>query len=421
MRVRGTTGVQFTLKRDASDGGPSTTRSIADADSATGNGTYTFTGLPAGAYTINPTVGAGKELWKTKSVPSAMRASVQGNQEARALLVVRPKQGLGEYQARFTRAVWIYNLTTTTDTDVYVEEYDGIHVQTTTKYVYLKGTKPTREVWNGPAWNGIVSMEPKPFDRYRDASDVVSQPTLLVPWTGKNEANGGWKTFAGLPTGLHSLPSQQPTPDPAPPAMLELFGDLGTRTQQCIGGATPGGSCGTFAWLDHRPAQLGKADSTVAWHSEDGECYLQSSVSGYPISRRLQNGSGHSQRCSRDLKYRNPKTGSTTLIKNFLPKKDGSGGSTMVLSMTQTTICLDCPVYVPPAQGTAGYPDPSATGANPSVGSSNNPPPRTSAPPPTIKYTPPPPKPTPLVPNPPASSPVSLPAAAGVPSIGSGA
>ena len=108
-------------------------------------------------------------------------------------------------------------------TDVYEEPIDqipGAKIVTETHYTYLRGTSPDRQVWPGPAWHGIVSMEPKPFDRYRDDSDVVSQPTMLVAWAPKKAANDGVMTFSALPSGLHSLPSQQPKPNPLPAGEL---------------------------------------------------------------------------------------------------------------------------------------------------------------------------------------------------------
>lgn len=426
VATRGTTGVTFTLQRETTTGGPATTRSSADADTVAGDGVHTFTGLPAGTYKITVNAGNGRELWRTKTIPSALKAGVQANQEARALIMVRPRQGLGQYGMRFTRAVWIYRLRTFEDTEVYDEtdpEY-GITVRTTTHYTYLTAEDPERQVWNGPAWTGIASMEAKPFDRYRDATDTVAQPTELVQWAPVNDPNGGWYRFGQLPTGLHSVPEQQPTPSPLPPLPLgDLFGSFGTRTHTCVANATPGGSCGTnrYAWLDHRPGKLGDADSSVAWHSEDGECYIESSVAGYPIARRLQNGGGHAERCSQDLIYVNSLTGKRTVVEDFLPDKQGNGGGTMVLSMWQETECLNCPEPVAPSTGTVGAPEPSSTGSNPSVGSRTSPKgPRTSAAPPKVTVQPPTPPPTPTNPNPPKPARVSLPAATAVPMANSG-
>ncbi|MCB0878813.1 MAG: hypothetical protein KDC46_07515 [Thermoleophilia bacterium] len=405
--LRGTNSVTFTLKRDASDGGPATVRTSADADSAAANGTFEFTGLPAGSYTLTVNPGKGRELWKTKTVPSALRTSVQANQAARALIVLRPVQGEGEYKVKVTKAVWIYRLKTFEDTDVYTESAGGYTVQTTTHYLYMRATKPERKVWNGPAWTGIVSMEPKPFDRYRANGTTVTQPTLVLPWVGSGTNNQpAVYTFADLPTGLHSLPTQQPTPDPAGD-LTDFFGDLGKRTVHCTGG-TPGGACGNFAWLDSSSTP----DSWVSWHSEDGECYIESSVPQYPIVRKLQNApGGHADRCSRDLIYINQKTGKKTVVENFLPRKDGTGGSTMVLSMWQETVCIaGCPPGTGAATGTIGYPDPSSGGSNPSVGSSSTPPVRTSTAPPKVSFTPP------KTATNPSPAPVSLPAASAVPS-----
>jgi hypothetical protein len=411
VQTRGVTNVQFTIRRDASDGGPAITRTQADA-TASADGTYEFAGLPAGTYVMSATPGAGRELWATKTIPSALKASVQANQEARALIMVRPKQGLGTYQAKFTRATWHYRLTSYTEKNVYDEPGPmGSTIRTTTTYVYLVSNPPVRKVWNGPAWNGILSMESKPFDRYHDSNNVVSQPTILVPWAPADDPTG-IKVLGPLATGLHSLPAQQPNPVPAP---SDFFGDFGQRSQQCFPGITPGGSCGAFAWIDHRPATNGRPDSAVKFHSEDGECYIESDVSGYRIPRRLQNGGSHAERCDRDLIYVNPRTGERTRVANFLPDKQGNGGGQLVLEMSQVTECIGCPLPTAPASGPVSSPSPASSGPNRSVsprGSSGATPPSN---PPKIVVQQPPPAPTPSNPKPNAPAPVSLPAASAVP------
>jgi type II secretory pathway pseudopilin PulG len=413
VHLKPASGVGVTLTRETSDGGPGTTRSLADGYRS-GASTYDFTGLPAGTYRINVTAGSGRQLWKTKTVPSALKTSVQANQEARTLVVVRPKQGVGTYKVKFSRAVWLYHLETFEDTDVYeepIEQIPGAKVVTETHYVYLRGTRPDRQVWPGPAWHGIVSMEPKPFDRYRDDSDVVSQPTMLVAWAPKKAANDGVMTFSALPSGLHSLPSQQPKPNPLPAGELgQLFGSLGERSEHCSAGSTPGGSCGNFAWIDAH----GDANGWVSWHSEDGECYLSSSVSGFSFGQRLQNGAGHGERCSRDLDYTNPKTGKRTNVPGFLPDKQGNGGKTIVLSMWQTTYCVGCPAPVAPVSSEASSPDPLEGGDNPSVATNGGTPPRTTAKPPVVTVKPPPSE------SNPSPAPVSLPAAGAVPAANGG-
>ncbi len=411
VQTRGVTNVGFTIRRDASDGGPAITRSQADASQAA-DGTYEFAGLPAGTYFLTASPGQGRELWATKTIPSAMKASVQANQEARALIMVRPKQGLGTYSAKFTRATWHYRLTSYTDKDVYEEPGPaGSTIRTTTTYVYLVSNPPVRKVWNGPAWNGILSMESKPFDRYHDSNNIISQPTILVGWAPQDDPTGV-KVMGPLATGLHSLPAQQPAPVPAP---SDFFGSFGSRTQSCFAGITPGGQCGNFAWIDYGRQTNGRPDSTVQFHSEDGECYIESSVPGYQIARRLQNGGDHAQRCDRDLIYVNPQTGERSVVKNFLPDKQGNGGGQLVLSMSQVTECINCPLPTPPAVGASSSPSPSTSGPNQSVspvgGKASTPP----SSPPRIVVRQPAPAPTPSNPRPNPPAAVSLPAAAAVP------
>lgn len=411
VHARGVTNLPFRLERDDRDGGPSTARLQSNADTVSGDGTYVFSGLPAGTYRVIANPGSGRELWKTHTIPSAGRTSVQANQQARALVMVRPKQGLGSYGARFTRTVYLYRLDTETASESYEETYDGTRVRTVTTFTYLVGEGPVKERWDGPAWTGILSMEPKPFDRYRDDSAVVSQPTIVVPWEPRKADNGGWNSLGPLPTGLHSLPGQQPTPVPAP---SDLWGSFGIRSHDCIPGVTPGGSCGGFAWLDHRPGKVGGADSTVSYHSEDGECYLQSSVTGFSFARRLQNGGGHAERCSRDLHYVNPTTGKKTSIPGFLPDKNGNGGGRMLLSMRQSTSCIaGCEGISGSGTGGTVYGDPNSNTVAPKSSSK----PRGSASPPKLTRT----RTQPATPTSPAKTTTkSLPAASAVPSAGGG-
>ncbi|MCW2923064.1 MAG: hypothetical protein JWM98_468, partial [Thermoleophilia bacterium] len=240
MHVASTGSVGFTLTRDGSDGGGSVARTSGDADSGSGSGTYVFSGLPAGSYKLTVSPGAGRELWKSHTIPSAGVASVQANQEARAMIVVRPKQGVGEYRARFSRDVYLFSMGTETGSDTYTESDGVTTVQTVTTYLYLVAKGPVKETWAGPAWSGLLGMEAKPFDRYRDATNSVSQPLTMVAWAPRKAADNGWVTLGPLPSGLHSLPAQQPAPVPPPD---DTWGSFGGRSQQCLGG-TPGGSCG---------------------------------------------------------------------------------------------------------------------------------------------------------------------------------
>lgn len=359
--LRSVNNVSFKIQRETSDGGPGTTRLSSDADGPATNGTYVFSGLPAGVYRVTVNPGNGRETWTTKMVPSKGLASVQGNQEARALIVVRPRQGLGTYGARFSRATWHYRLSTETATEFEDLVSPDMTVRVTTTYTYLVATGPKREVWPGPAWSAMIAMEPKPFDRYRDGSASVTQPAAMVAWDDKKAPNNGWIAFPGLPSGLASLPQQQPTPTSPPD---DTWGDVGTRTQDCDGSATPGGQCGNFAWIRTN----GDANGTVAFHSEDGECYLHSTMAPFDFGVKLQNGGGHDDRCSRDFLYINPDTGKKTWIKNFLPDKNGNGGGRMLISMTQTSACIaDCEYTSGGGTYETGFADPVAGAVAPST------------------------------------------------------
>lgn len=388
VQLRSVDTVAFRLERDNSDGGPATTRLYTDADGPTTNGTYVFSGLPAGSYTITAAAGAGRELWETKMVPSKGRASVQGNQEARALIVTRPKQGAGKYGVRFTRTTWHYRLATEKATESEDIVGAGMTVRVTTTYTYLVAKGPTTERWEGPAWSGFLAMEPKPFDRYRDGSLSVTQPAKWIAWDDSRAPNNGWVVFDSLPTGLASLPQQQPTPTSPPD---DTWGDFGTRTQNCNSSATPGGQCDNFAWLDHRPGKIGEANGSISFHSEDGECYLHGNVAPFNFGRKLQNGGGHADRCSRDFLYVNPQTGKRTWIPNFLPDKSGNGGGRMLIGMTQTSACVaNCEYASGGGTVDLGYADPSSN----NVGSVNAPAPRASTTKtPPVKNNPPPPAP----------------------------
>ena len=356
--LRSVNNVSFKIQRETTDGGPGTTRLSSEADSPASEGTYVFSGLPAGVYRITVTAGNGRETWTTKMVPSKGRASVQANQEARALVVVRPVQGIGTYGMRFTRATWHYKLSTTSATEFEDFVGAGMTVRITTTYTYLIASGPTREVWPGPAWSAWIAMEPKPFDRYRDGSGSVTQPAYGARWDDSKAPNNGWIAFPALPSGLISLPQEQPKPANPPD---DTWGDVGTRTQDCDEGLTPGGQCGNFAWI--RPN--GQANGTVAFHSEDGECYVHSSVAPFAFGVKLQNGGGHADRCSRDFEYINPDTGKSTWIRNFMPDKQGNDGGRMLISMTQTSACVaDCEYTSGGGTYSSGYGDPKPGGVS---------------------------------------------------------
>jgi type II secretory pathway pseudopilin PulG len=399
--LRAVNNVPFTIRRDTSDGGPAVVRRSSDADGggAGANGQYTFSGIPAGSYRVVVTPPRGRELWRTKMSPSNGISSVQANQKAQALVMVRPVQGTGRYNVQLTRDVYIYELTTETDSVVGTFTQSGVTVQVTTNYVYLVAKDPRREEWAGPAWNGLLVMEPKPFDRYRMSGTGVgasAQRLVMGEWTGENlydaparhPNRNGWYTLDQLPTGLSSSPKQQPDPIFPTAREAEMWGRFdandpqtgrtGRRTQDCNTSLTPGGSCGDFAWMSHRPGTLGEPNGSIRYHSPFGECYIESAVSGVIIPRRLQNGAERSARCSRTFLYVNTVTGNTTAIPNFLPDKNGNGGGRMVLRMWQTSACVaGCGDSWSGGTGTIGTPDPSSGGTNPTVGSRNGPPPQT--------------------------------------------
>lgn len=391
VELRPAIGVAFSIERDTSDGGPSVVRQHTDADGGTAgpDGTYTFSGIPSGTYRVVVNPPANREAWDAKMVPSQGRTSVQANQKASALVMVRPKQGTGSYGVRFTRDVYIYSLGTESDSVVGTYTQSGVTVEVTTHYVYLVAQDPRRELWHGPAWNGLISLEPKPFDRFRAAGTGVgaaAQNTLLVPWTGENLATvpsshpnkDGWWHFQNLPTGLHSSPKQQERPIPEPASSADVWdrfdandpmtGRTGSRTQACDTSLTPGGTCGDFAWLSHLDGSLGRPNGSITYHSPYGECYLESSVAAYPIPRRLQLGETHATRCSRDLVYRNLQTGVVTRIPNFLPDKNGNGGGRMVLQSWQTARCVaNCGTSSTTGTGSVGSPEPSTSGPGATV------------------------------------------------------
>ncbi|MCW2928033.1 MAG: hypothetical protein JWM86_2001, partial [Thermoleophilia bacterium] len=374
VNVRAVTNAPFTIERQTTSGGR---RVKLDSSNAVykGDGTYVFAGVPAGLYAVKLTPGKYRELWDTKSVPSQGMTSVQANQEARALMMLRPVQGVGEYTIRAERQVYLYHLETDTDSFTTTFQEFGATFETVTTFVYLIGAGPRKETWGGPAWNGFVSMSPKPFDRYRvpktDGTTVNQQQSLFLGWDGKDTS--GKFTFTGLPTGLHSSPRQQTNPVPAPD---DFWGSIGSRAQNCAPARVPGGQCGDFAWIDHRAGStFGAPASEIVFHSNDGECYLESNVPGYKLERSIQLGGEHARRCSRDFMYYNPRTKKTTRIKNFLPRKDGTGGGRMILSVSATTSCIaDCGLIPPPpATATMGYQDPGPDSVRPAT----DPPPST--------------------------------------------
>jgi hypothetical protein len=173
--------------------------------------------------------------------------------------------------------------------------------------------------------------------------------------------------------------------------MVGMFGDFdegGSRTQTCFGNLTPGGSCGNFAWISHLNGSLGEPGSAIHYFSPNGECYIESDVPGAEIARRLQNGAPRGERCSRDLIYKNQDSGKITRIPNFLPDKNGNGGSTMVLRMWQTSKCIaECGIASTGGTSAPSSPEPSSGGSGASVVPSGGNPPRTPAPAPPVSVT----------------------------------
>lgn len=411
VHLRAVNDVPFRIERVNTDGVSSTSLESrhADGGGAGPNGTYTFSGLRAGSYRIIATPPNNRELWRTKMLPSDGIASVQANQKARALVMVRPTQGSGQYRVQLTRQVYLYKLVEERDSVVGRYTQAGVTVEVTTNYVYLVADGPRRERWAGPAWNGLMTMEPKPFDRYRPSGTRVgaaAQNTLFAPWSTTNlfqvpsshPNKDGWWTFQNLPTGLHSSPEQQQEPRPIPQdsaGMWDRFdaddpqtGWRGSRTQSCNAALTPGGRCDRhFTWLSAQNGTIGRPNSDVRYYSPEGECYLESSVAGAAFARRLQNGAAAGARCDRDFIYRNEDTGQVTRIPDFLPDKHGNGGGRMVLRMWQTSRCVaNCGDSSTRGTAPRSSPEPTSKGPRRTVGRRNKPAPRTpkEAPPVTI-------------------------------------
>lgn len=416
--VRGVTNVSFSITRIGTDGGGTTKRLSTEADSVSSTGEYVFSGLPSGSYKIAVNPGQGREMWMTHTLPSGMTTSVQANQEARAMLMVRPKQGTGSINARFTKQVYLYHLATETGEYSETETTGPVTIKITNHYTYLIAKGPKKETWPGAAWMGILSTEAKPYDRYRSNDETVDQPTLVVPWAPGKDPNNGVITFAGLGTGLYSTPELQANPQPP---NHDYWGNPGKRTRNCLGG-TPGGGCGNFVWINSN----GKADSSFSFHSNDGECYLESNVKFFTFPRKLQLGGGHADRCSRDFIYTNPQTGHKTVIRNFLPDKNGNGGFRTVISSWSESECIAGCEYLlkTHATGSVGYQNPSSSGDHPTTGSSSGPPPTSSNDTVKLPVKPDPPKQESGTPAPSpfggGGAPTALPAAGAAPSLGSG-
>lgn len=382
LHTRPVDDVSFTITRVNEDGSLGYPKPSKDADKFDAKyGNYSFSGLLPGTYRLDVKPGANRELWKTHTVPTAGIANVQSNQQARALVFVRPKQGIGEYRMFMTRTIYRYRLGTFTRTTKDGPScFGGSCVTTYTQYTYLHGLPPTTEKWGGPAWNAIIALEAKPYDRYRldpdpknPQSGVVQQHAMPVAWAAEN--TDGLAVFREpyfpLATGLHSLPKQQPDPSPAAPPIENYYGSLGKREKVCHEDANYGHGdtqCSPdteFMWIAAHGN--GRADSHVRFHSDDGECYLESSVPGYSFAMRLQLGGDELRRCSRDFIYVSRKDGSQHRITDFLPKKDGSGGKTMVLSTKQWSVCSGSGCSTGSSSGSIGYPSPVSSGPGTSV------------------------------------------------------
>lgn len=340
-------------------------------DSVSGDGSsFTYSNMAPGTYKIQVNVGNDKEIWKSHTIPSDLEVGVTANQKSRALIVVRPKQGEGEFKVRFKRDVYIYTIKSksrTVSQTTSLGYYGSMNATTTYNYIYAERTK--KETYDGPSWNAYIAMEPKPYDRYRieaegDENSNSQQYVHEVKWkeepnddatsdyNGNNNDDGVFifskdASKDSMPTGLYSVPEQLPSKREGyygwNDSATDGRGDLMCGDKKCD-------EPEWFVWLDVQ----GKSESEFEYYDEEyGECYYQSSVPGYGSGTLTIMGGGEQpdsgeqgkDRCERDFEVNG------TTIKDFFPGRDGEGGKTVLVRATKSTGCVPPAVCVPSTTG----------------------------------------------------------------------
>jgi type II secretory pathway pseudopilin PulG len=336
------------------------------------DGSWVFEGLGTGDYQIKLTnMPAGMELWKSHVVPQDLKVSIQNNQHAKALVIIRPVQGTGTYTVAFSREVTHYTINMKTKI-VINGTPDPVHdamVMSRTTYKYLYAQKVGPIPMPGASWNGYIAMEPKPFDRYRQdgagALAVNQQRIMPVNW-GTPAV-----TFTGLPTGLFSRPEQLSVNQTAMwgqfdklPFMreaqfglnkmydkegvpLDIFGALnfikGGGDMLCV----PGLRCGTdYVYIDEH----GVPNSSMLFNdAANGECWVTSAVPQVPIAgleimgglEQENTGVKGADRCERDFNVNGVR------IFNFFPNRDGEAGQIVLWRSTMDQWCVPMDQCIP--------------------------------------------------------------------------
>lgn len=316
------------------DGPGSTPNDLTLDDALVVGSTYVFEGVPAGRWKLQVEANEPSwEHWRSQSIPASDALTIQANEKVRALVMMRPAQGKGATRVTFSRDTYHYRIYHYTDTVVRMHTVENATLKTVFTYHYLKSRPPIRDRTAGASWSGVLAMEPKPFDRYRDPDPA--DPTS-AGFLAQRAFAIGFKTpfvdILKLPVGLHSLPTQHQEGGPSPvvPTDANLFGSFGTRQLQC-----PSGTCPAYIWMDKE----GRSNTKVNFHDgTKGECYKWSTVSGFQIPRWTLTGSvDEAHRCDRVLRW---PQGGKPHVSGFFPDRNGSGGRRELWYMEAHTTCI---------------------------------------------------------------------------------
>lgn len=360
--------------------------------------------LNAGEWRLVVSTRNGRELWSSHTIPSDGSLSVQANQSARALVMLRPRQGRGSHLVRFYRTTYTYEIREDIDDSGVMgpmgpSNADGgasVTGRVIKHYIYSSGA-PRPDKVAGASWAGLLGMEPKPYDRYRGGvsrqngngtpMQQVSIVGMFAPIAEFGRRVDG-RQVEGFPTGLHSMPIQHQASGPTgrQPATSAVFGPFGTRIQHCTDGPCRDG----YVWIDE---QSRSTSWTEYWDKRTGECYMHSSVSGFLIPQPvMQGGPNPRGETGKYAAYRCDQTLTCTWcqypksnIAGFFPNRSGAGGGRRVLLYVEsslscsssgsgscsgggsTTTCPGMPCSPPPI--TASSPGPTGSSSTVSISS----------------------------------------------------